>query len=126
LPSTKWLNDENERPVMSCSPSPGHPFFRALHISVALLVLFQIINSQLTESEALGDVTLTGWVTWLHIICGFSLIVLGITMLIWMLTQRGFDYYFAWLKLDFRGIATDLKTLISLRLPEAHAGEWRH
>lgn len=109
-------------PLRNALPHRDTPFFRALHISVALLVLFQIINSQLTESEALGDVTLTGWVTWLHIICGFSLIVLGITMLIWMLTQRGFDYYFAWLKLDFRGIAADLKTLISLRLPEAHAG----
>jgi hypothetical protein len=65
-------------------------------------------------------------VTWFHVISGFTLIALGIVMLIWMLTQRGFHYYFAWLKLDFRGMAADLKTLISLRLPDAHAGEWRH
>lgn len=64
--------------------------------------------------------------TWFHVISGFTLIALGIVMLIWMLTQRGFHYYFARLTLDFRGMAADLKTLIALRLPDAHAGEWRH
>lgn len=103
-------------------PHRDTPFFRALHIIVAVLVLLQIINSELTESEALGDFTLTGFVTWFHIISGFSLIALGMTMLVWMLTQRGFDYYFAWLKLDFRGMTADFKTLISLQLPDAHAG----
>jgi hypothetical protein len=43
-------------------------------------------------------------------------------MLAWMLKQRGFHYYFAWLTLDFRGIVEDIKMLMSLRLPEAHAG----
>ncbi|TCL45547.1 cytochrome b561-like protein [Raoultella planticola] len=103
-------------------PHRDTPFFRALHISVAVLVLLQIINSDFTESEALGDVNLVGFMTWFHVISGFTLIALGIVMLIWMLTQRGFHYYFAWLKLDFRGMAADLKTLIALRLPDAHAG----
>ena len=103
-------------------PHRDTPFFRALHISVAVLVLLHIINSYFTESEALGDVNLAGFMTWFHVISGFTLIALGIVMLIWMLTQRGFHYYFAWLTLDFRGMAADLKTLIALRLPDAHAG----
>lgn len=39
-------------------PHRDTPFFRALHISVAILVLLQIINSDFTESEALGEVNL--------------------------------------------------------------------
>ncbi|HBV3606285.1 TPA: cytochrome b/b6 domain-containing protein [Klebsiella aerogenes] len=103
-------------------PHRDSPFLRILHIIVAVLVLLQIINSNLTESEALSDFTLTGMVTWFHVVSGFTLIVLGIVMLVWMLKQRGFRYYFFWLTLDFRGIAEDIKKLMSFRLPEAHAG----
>jgi hypothetical protein len=73
-----------------------------LHI-VAVLVLLQIVNSNLTEREALSSLSLTGIVTWFHIISGLALIVLGVIMLGWMLKQRGFRYYFAWLALDFKG-----------------------
>jgi hypothetical protein len=93
-----------------------------LHIILAVLILLQIVSSNLTESDALSDYTLTGFVTWFHVITGLSLIVLGFVMLAWMLTQRGFRYYFAWLTLDFRGVVEDIKMLISFRLPEAHAG----
>lgn len=103
-------------------PHRDTPFFRVLHIIVAVLVLLQIINSNLTESEALSDFTLTGIVTWFHVISGFTLIVLGVVMLAWMLKQRGFRYYFPWLTLDFRGVVEDIKMLMSFRLPEAHAG----
>ena len=103
-------------------PHKNTPFLRVLHIIVAVLILLQIINSNLTESDALSDYTLTGFVTWFHVITGLSLIVLGFVMLAWMLTQRGFHYYFAWLTLDFRGVVEDIKMLISFRLPEAHAG----
>ncbi len=103
-------------------PHKDTPFLRVLHIIVAVLVLLQIINSNLTESEALSDYSLTGFVTWFHVISGLALIVLGVVMLGWMLKNRGFRYYFAWLVLDFRGIIEDLKMLFSFRLPEAHAG----
>lgn len=109
-------------PLRNALPHKDTPFFRILHIIVAVLVLLQIINSNLTESEALSDHTLTGIVTWFHVISGFALIVLGGIMLVWMLKQRGFRYYFAWLTLDFRGIVEDIKMLMSFRLPEAHAG----
>lgn len=103
-------------------PHKDTPFLRALHIIVAVLVLLQILSSNLTESEALSDYNLTGLVTWFHVISGLSLIILGAAMFIWMLWQRGFRYYFAWLTLDFRGVTEDIKMLISFRLPEAHAG----
>lgn len=93
-----------------------------LHIIVAVLIILQIISSNFTESDALSDYTLTGFVTWFHVITGLSLIVLGFVMLAWMLTQRGFRYYFTWLTLDYRGVVGDIKMLMSFRLPEAHAG----
>lgn len=103
-------------------PHKDTPFFRVLHIIVAFLILLQIINSNLTESSSLGDPTVVGIVTWIHVISGFALIVLGFVMLVWMLVNRGFRYYYSWLALDFRCITQDIKTLFSLRLPEAHAG----
>lgn len=103
-------------------PHKDTPFFRVLHIIVAFLILLQIINSNLTESSSLGDPTIVGIVTWIHVISGFALIVLGFVMLVWMLVTRGFRYYYSWLTLDFRGITEDIKTFFSLRLPEAHAG----
>lgn len=103
-------------------PHQDTPFFRVLHIIVAVLVLLQIVNSNLTDRGALNNFSLTGIVTWFHVISGLALIVLGIIMLGWMLKQRGFRYYVAWLALDFKGVIEDVKLLFSFRLPEAHAG----
>jgi hypothetical protein len=111
----------NEK-LRNALPHRDTPFLRVLHIIVAVLVLLQIINSNLTEREALSDLSLTGIVTWFHIISGFALIILGLVMLVWMLKQRGFRYYYAWLALDFRGVIEDIKMLMSFRLPDAHAG----
>ena len=92
-------------------PHDYAPFFRILHIIVAFLILSQIINSNLTETEAIGEHSLEGVITWMHIISGLGLIICGFIMLSWMLTQRGFTYYFSWVGLDFSGIKQDIKTL---------------
>ncbi len=103
-------------------PHADAPFFRGLHILVALMILAQIINSNFTEREALDEQGLTTIITWLHVISGFSLIILGVIMLGWMFKQRGAKFYFSWLHFDFSGIAQDIGTLRRLRLPEAHSG----
>ncbi|WP_318153232.1 cytochrome b/b6 domain-containing protein [Erwinia aphidicola] len=103
-------------------PHADAPFFRGLHILVALMILAQIINSNFTEREALDEQGLTSIITWMHVISGFSLIMLGALMLGWMLAQRGARYYFSWLHFDFSDIAQDIATLKRLRLPEAHSG----
>ena len=103
-------------------PHQDTPFFRGLHIVVAVLVLAQIINSNMTETESLGQFSLTGMVTFLHIISGFGLLLCGVVMLFWMLAQRGARYYFSYLYLDFQGVTDDFRTLRQFRLPEAHAG----
>ena len=108
--------------ILDVLPHQDSRFFRYLHMLIAFLILAQIINSNLTHRKALGQFSLAGIVTWLHIISGFATLMLGIIMLCWMLSQRGFRYYFSWLCLDFRGIRQDLRTLFSLRLPDAHPG----
>jgi hypothetical protein len=101
-------------------PHKDTPFLRVLHIILAVLILLQIVSSNLTESDALSDYTLTGFVTWFHVITGLSLIVLGLIMLAWMLTQRGFHYYFAWLTLDFRGRCEQVPDMRSSYSSGAH------
>lgn len=103
-------------------PHENAPLFRLLHILVAVLILAQIINSNFTRREALGGHSLETTITWMHIVSGFGLIVLGIVLLWWMFSQRGFNWYFAWAKADFRGIRQDLNTLAKLKLPEALPG----
>lgn len=44
-------------------PHDYAPFFRILHIIVAFLILSQIINSNLTETEAIGEHSLEGVIT---------------------------------------------------------------
>ena len=53
-------------------PHDYAPFFRILHIIVAFLILSQIINSNLTETEAIGEHSLEGVITWMHIISGYD------------------------------------------------------
>lgn len=108
--------------IRNALPHQDNPFFRKLHIVVAVLILAQIINSNLTDSEALGELSLTGIVTLLHIIIGTGLLLSGFVMLFRMMTRRGFRYYFSWVFMDFRGMAVDFRTLSQFRLPEAHAG----
>lgn len=103
-------------------PHEEAPFFRVLHIIVALLILVQVINSNFTEREAIGGHSMETVITWLHIVSGLGLIVLGLVMLTWMFAQRGFRWYFAWLSVDFQGIREDLLTLAKGQLPEARAG----
>lgn len=103
-------------------PHEDAPFFRLLHIIVAVLILAQIINSNFTEREAIGGNSIETVITWLHIISGFGLIFLGLVMLTWMFSQRGFRWYFSWLCGDLSGIRQDIKTLAKLQLPDAEHG----
>lgn len=103
-------------------PHENAPVFRLLHILIAVLILAQIINSNFTRREALGGDSLETAITWMHIISGLGLIVLGCALLTWMLSQRGFSWYFAWIMADFRGIRQDLVTLAKWQLPEASPG----
>lgn len=104
------------------TPYDDAPLFRVMHIAVAVLILFQIINSNFTERESLGQHTLDAFITWVHISSGILLIVLGVFLFSWMLVKRGFFYYFSWVKFDFKDILQDVFLLKHGKLPEAHHG----
>lgn len=108
--------------LINAIPYSYAPFFRGLHIAVAVLILSQIINSNFIEAELLTDSSVEGVITWLHVVSGFLLIFLGLTLLAWMLSQRGFRWYYAWMMLDFNGIRRDIKLISQRKLPEAAQG----
>ncbi|HAU5563727.1 TPA: cytochrome b/b6 domain-containing protein [Serratia fonticola] len=103
-------------------PHEDAPFFKGMHITTALLVLSQIINSNWTRREAMGVGGLESVITWFHILSGFALIACSVFLAGWMLSQRGFAWYFAWMKLDFSGFMRDLKILRNFTLPDAQSG----
>lgn len=43
-------------------------------------------------------------------------------MLLWVLAQRGYQYYFSWMLLGFHSIVEDLRTRLLFILSEAHSG----
>ncbi|ORM71520.1 hypothetical protein [Pantoea rwandensis] len=93
-----------------------------MHITTALLVLSQIINSNWTRREVMGSGGLESVITWFNILSGFALIVCSLFLTEWMFSQRSFAWYFAWMKLDFSGFMRDLKILRNFTLPDAHIG----
>ena len=103
-------------------PHDYAPFFRGLHICIALLVALQIINSNFIDAEALSDAGGTALVTWMHVISGSLLLVLGVILLAWMVSQRGVRWYFSWAFFDFRQIKADIRQLMRFSLPESSAG----
>lgn len=103
-------------------PHREFPGFRVLHFAIAILILSQIINSNLVSTDALDETGTDNIVTWFHILSGAGLIVLGILLMLWMLHKRGVRYYYSWLFLDFSGIKYDINTLKRFSLPDAHHG----
>lgn len=63
--------------VWSMLPHEYASFFRILHTMVAFLIMSEIINANLTETEAIAEHSLEGVITWMHIISGFGLIICG-------------------------------------------------
>lgn len=103
-------------------PHDYAPFFRGLHISIALLVALQIISSNFIDADALSE---SGWpalMTWWHALSGALLLLLGLILLSWMITQRGVRWYFSWAFFDFKQIKADLRQLMQLSLPESSRG----
>lgn len=108
--------------LLGAIPYNYAPFFRGLHIAIALLILSQIVNSNFIDAELLSDSSFEGIMTWIHIVSGFLLLFLGVALLAWMISQRGFRWYYAWAMLDFSGIRRDIKLISQFKLPEASRG----
>lgn len=108
--------------LLSYLPHDYAPFFRGLHISIALLISLQIINSNFIDADALSESGGTALMTWLHVISGSLLLVSGLILLAWMISQRGIRWYYTWAFLDFKQIKADILQLLQLSLPPSSKG----
>lgn len=98
------------------------PWFLRLHFLIALLILSQIINSNATGAEYLAGQGFRHIITWIHVLSGMMLMVLGPLLFWWMLHTRGIRFYFAWALGEFDGLLTDFRSLMLFRLPDARSG----
>lgn len=108
--------------LLSFLPHDYAPFFRGIHISIALLVALQIINSNFIDADALSEAGFSALVTWLHVISGALLLCLGLILLAWMISQRGIRWYYTWAFFDFKQIKADTLLLLRLSLPPSSEG----
>lgn len=111
-----------EKTLLSYLPHNYAPFFRGLHIAIALLIAGQIVNSNFIDASGLDEQDLTNIITWLHVVSGSLLLLLGTVLLGWMLTQRGVRWYYAWIFFDFSQIHKDTRQLRHFSLPDAERG----
>jgi len=101
------------------------PLVRVLHLTVMVLVLMQLISSNLIHFDAAGRVNnapafFLG--SWAHFSVGIALGFIGFLFVVIEIGRHGVRYFFPYLWGDFARIKADLKTLLRFQLPEAGPG----
>lgn len=97
-------------------------FLRCLHLTLAALIIVQILNSNgmgFTSSQQIRPEITTELFTWMHISVGITLLCLCVVLVIYCLSTRGFRYFYPYLWGDFTQIIRDIKTLTRFKLPES-------
>jgi len=100
------------------------PSVRYLHITILILVLSQILVSNLMKLNDAGEIstnTIEFYGTWLHIMTGLFIIPVAIIFLFIELKQHGFKYYFPYLSGEFSQLKNDIYQLMKLKIPEPNA-----
>lgn len=91
--------------------------FRLIHISVAVLIIVQILDSDYVHTKYGFN-----WGAYLHICVGCAIAVLSIFMIIAAFEKRGLRYYYPYLFNDYSAIKSDLVEIFRLKLPNARSG----
>ncbi|GAB4221889.1 MAG: cytochrome b/b6 domain-containing protein [Francisella sp.] len=91
--------------------------FRLIHISVALLVIIQILDSDYVHTRY-G----LNFGAYLHICGGMLIAVLSILLIFSALEKRGLRYYYPYLFNDYSNLKSDLLELVNLKLPNPKSG----
>ncbi|AJJ10245.1 prokaryotic cytochrome b561 family protein [Yersinia rohdei] len=97
-------------------------FLRCLHLTLAALIIVQILNSNgmgFTSAQQIQPDITTELFTWMHISIGITLLCLCVVFVIYCLSTRGVRYFYPYLWGDFTQIVRDLNTLIRFKLPES-------
>lgn len=97
------------------------PAVRFFHIAVLLLVISQILVSNLMEINDKGEIghkAFEYYGTWAHIITGMVLAPLVLGFVVVELKRYGFGYFFPYLSGDVAQIKSDLAQLFKFQVPE--------
>lgn len=101
------------------------PLVRVLHLVVLVLVLMQLISSNLIRFDSLGrvsDAVAFFLGSWTHFIIGIALAVIGLVFVVIEFFRHGVRHFFPYLWGNLTQIKADLKTLRNRHLPEAVPG----
>ena len=101
------------------------PLVRRLHLIVLLMVLVQMLSSNLIgfgDASRVSEALPFFLGTWVHFIIGIALAFVGFFFAFFEIARRGARYFFPYLWGDGARIKADLKTLFHRRLPEATPG----
>jgi len=91
---------------------------RVLHIAIAALIIFQIIDSNFMVVAYSPQMVLNIG-TWIHIISGITITVVSVLFIFIVLKLRGLRHFYPYLYGDLTQLKLDLKILCSFKLPEA-------
>lgn len=93
---------------------------RYIHVLLALLVIWQLINSNFIHMTASGEVKSGSSIfLWLHIIFGIATVIATIGIIRYLLLKQSFKQFFPYLYGDNITLKKDLKQLRHAQLPAA-------
>ena len=94
---------------------------RHIHTTLAVLVILQIINSNLLffSHQGMPD---SGWIAttflWFHIVCGILTTLLTIVLIVYIARKQSFRRFYPYLWGENQAVLADLKTLYRFSLPD--------
>ena len=97
------------------------PAIRRFHISILILVIAQILLSNIMEFTDAGEISpdlVEFYGTWMHILFGLLIVPLAFIFLVLTLKQHGFKYFFPYFSGEFTQLKKDIGQLKQLSLPE--------
>ena len=101
------------------------PLVRTVHSAVLVMVLMQMLSSNLIRFDAAGRVSASPLFfmgSWAHFGTGLVLALIGAFFVIIEIARRGLRYFFPYLWGDFSQLKANVKILLGRRLPEASPG----
>tara|TARA_R110002167_G_scaffold7925_1_gene37093 strand:+ start:1013 stop:1594 length:582 start_codon:yes stop_codon:yes gene_type:complete len=100
------------------------PVIRIFHIVVLLLVLAQIILSNVVDFNDNGTISsnvFEFYGTWAHIVTGLLLVPLAVIFIVIEFKKHGFKHFYPYLSGDNQQVKADFVQLKQLQLPEAES-----
>ncbi|WP_440683898.1 cytochrome b/b6 domain-containing protein [Cysteiniphilum halobium] len=95
-------------------------FFRFVHLSIAFLIIMQIIDSNFMRVRYSSWILNVGF--YIHIAIGCTIATLSLFLFFFAFKKRGIKYFYPYLFNNFNPLKEDLKDLMKLKLPNARSG----